>query len=118
LLRFSPNLLRKYWRFFLKNQCYDPLFAEFSSVLNQKWHFRRFFVKNILKIIESFPEPSTGAGPDGGAHGRDRARRHLPERREALQGRPAAEAAWTDPAQHREAAAGELLSGIIKDASI
>jgi hypothetical protein len=42
---------------FLKNQCYDPLFAEFSSVLRQKRQFFRRFLgaKIFLKIIKSSP---------------------------------------------------------------
>jgi hypothetical protein len=43
--------------FFLKNQCYDPLFVEFSSVLNKNpKFFADFFGENTFKkIITSFP---------------------------------------------------------------
>jgi hypothetical protein len=41
---------------FLKIQCYDKKFAQFSFVLSQKRHFfRKIFGENILKIITSVP---------------------------------------------------------------
>jgi hypothetical protein len=43
-LRFSPIFCEK-MAFFFKNKCYDPIFAEFFSVLNKKCQlFRRFFL--------------------------------------------------------------------------
>jgi hypothetical protein len=41
---------------FLKNQCYDQIFAKGSSSLSKKANiFAKFFVENILKIITSVP---------------------------------------------------------------
>jgi hypothetical protein len=41
---------------FLKNQCYDQMFAKFSFVLSQKRQFfAEFFGENISKIITSVP---------------------------------------------------------------
>jgi hypothetical protein len=41
---------------FLKNQCYDQIFAKTSSSLNKNANiFAKFFAKNIFKIITSVP---------------------------------------------------------------
>jgi hypothetical protein len=57
---------------FLKNQCYDRIFAKTSSGLSIKRQYYRLFVgKNILKIITSVPknpfsaENESDSGPDG-----------------------------------------------------
>jgi hypothetical protein len=42
--------------FFFKTKCYEPLFAEFSSVLHKKAKFLAdFFGENIFKIVTSVP---------------------------------------------------------------
>jgi hypothetical protein len=51
------NFRRKNWRF-LKNQCYDQIFAWFSFVLSQKchffrWIFRRKYLKNHIMSLVS-----------------------------------------------------------------
>jgi hypothetical protein len=48
LLRFSPIFCGKIG-VFLKTQCYDPPYAEFSSVLHQKRHFSPIFWRKYLK---------------------------------------------------------------------
>jgi hypothetical protein len=48
---------------FLKNQCYDQNFAQFTLVLSQKRQFFAiFFGENIFKIITSVPERTQGLG--------------------------------------------------------
>jgi hypothetical protein len=60
---------------FLKNQCYDPLFEEFSSVLSQKRQFFApiFLAKIFLKIATSVPEPVCSCAVPRNDSGQERA---------------------------------------------
>jgi hypothetical protein len=60
---------------FLKNQCYDPLYEEFSSVFSQKRQFfcADFFGEKFLKIATSVPEPVCSCAVPRNDSGQERA---------------------------------------------
>jgi hypothetical protein len=54
-LRFSPIFAEKFG-VFLKNQCYDQIFAKSSSSVSKKrQYFRQIFRREHFKIITSVP---------------------------------------------------------------